>query len=67
MIELTSAMRMTTVQVVEMSVTVNNNPIQYYVILDNRGQLPLYLQRKFKRVPERAFFVIIIIICAGLY
>ena len=55
-------MKMTTAQVVEMSVTVNNSPIQYYVLLDNHAQLPLYLQHKLEHVQERALSIIIIII-----
>ena len=35
MIQLTLTLKMTTTQVVKMSITVNNSPIQDYVHLDN--------------------------------
>ena len=41
MIQLTLTLKMTTTQVVEISVTVNNSPIQKYVHLDNHTR-PTY-------------------------
>ena len=41
MIQLTLTLKMTTTQVVEMSVTVNNSPIQNYVHLDDQTR-PTY-------------------------
>ena len=41
LIQLTSTLKMTTAQVVEMSVTVNNIPIQYETHLDDHAQ-PTY-------------------------
>ena len=44
MIQLTLTQKMTTAQVVETSVTVNNSPIQDFVLPDNHAQ-PTYETR----------------------
>jgi len=50
MIQLTLTLKMTTEQVVEMSVTVNNNsPIQDYVHLDDQTQLTFEMEAKLAR------------------
>ena len=47
MIQLTLTLKMTTAQVVEMSVTVNNNsPFQDYVDLDEQTQPTFYVSLK---------------------
>ena len=42
MIQLTSTLKMTTAQVIKMSVTVNNGPIQDYILWHNNAQ-PAYI------------------------
>ena len=48
MIQLTLTLRITTAQVVETSVTVNNSPIQDYVHPDNHPQLTYGMTPRFK-------------------
>ena len=48
MIQLTLTLKMTTAQVVETSVTVNNSPIQDYVHLDDQTQPTFEMTPGFK-------------------
>ena len=51
-IQLTLTLKMTTAQVVEMSVTVNNNsPIQDYIHLDDQNQPTFKMSPGFKLFP----------------
>ena len=58
MIQLTFTLNMTTTQVVETSVTVNNNsPIQDYIHLDDHPQPPYKMTFRFKPFPALKFSV----------
>ena len=48
MMQLTLTLKMTTAQVVEVSVTVNNSPIQDYILPDNQTQPTFEMTPGFK-------------------
>ena len=52
MIQLTLTLKMTTTQVVETSVTVNNSPVQDYIHLDNKTQPTFEMTPGFKPFTE---------------
>ena len=56
MIQLTLTLKMTTAQVVEMSVTVNNSPIQDYVHPDDQTQPTFEMTPGFKPSTDLHFY-----------
>ena len=58
MIQLTLTLKMTSAQVVETSVTVNNSPIQDYVHPDNHAQLTYGMTPEFKPFTILKFVVL---------
>ena len=60
MIQLTLTLKMTTPQVVEMSVTVNNNsPIQGYVHLDDQTQPTFEMTPWFKPFTDKNMYLVL--------